>query len=56
MTTFSIGRRTDVDGGAGSGFAMMISHGSWVMGHGQRGVVEVVVQGHPELCLYVLNG
>ena len=27
VTTFSIGRRTDVNGGAGSGFSMMISHG-----------------------------
>ena len=27
VTTFSIGRRTDVNSGAGSDFSMMISHG-----------------------------
>ena len=27
VTTISVGRRTDVNGGAGSGFSMMISHG-----------------------------
>ena len=30
VTTFSIRRRTDVNGGAGSGFSMMISHGVMV--------------------------
>ena len=30
VTTFSVGRRTDVNGGAGSGFSMMISHGVMV--------------------------
>ena len=30
VTTFSIGRRTDVNGGAGSGFSKMISHGVMV--------------------------
>ena len=37
LTTFGIGRRTDVDGRAGSSFAMMISHG-------QKGVVVQVVK------------
>ena len=32
VTTFSVGRRTDVNGGAGSGFSMMISHGQACLG------------------------